>query len=247
MIFFRFFSASLILFFTLPVFAGTQESFIFLTEKINTQLDRNSMLSRSLSYLYIQSDPEYLSELFFLEQKNKSYILDKINTTKTFSEISQNISFFTDIDTYINTDIWGVLDTSYNRTETTDEYIALGDILLKSSDSRIESFSAQGKGLKKEISIVQKKVSQLKKEYKKSLYGWDSEKIESFESQIVENSQFLLERELQYEKIQAYNKRISQSRKNLYNRLTGAKENRDALIKNVRVQGDSGKFIEAIE
>lgn len=252
MIFSRFFTA--ILFFTFAsffslslAFAGTSESINYLLDKVNIEIDRNSLLDRSLFYLYKKESPEYISEIFMLESKNKQFLFDKIFTTQTFTETSQNISFLKDIETYTQTDIWAVLELSENREKTTDEYIALGEILLESTNSQIESFSAQEKGLKQKVSSLKKKISQLKKEYKKKLTTWESGPIENLESQIKEVSRELIEKEMNYEKIKIYKKRLISSEKKLKNRLTGAKENRDALIKNVKVKGESGKFIEAIE
>lgn len=222
------------------------ESFQFVIEKTKETVKRNSMLESSISFIKTQQEKEFLSNEFTMEQRTKDYLLQQWMIPSS-EKNGEDISFFSDISSYLEMDIWGVLEKSSDRMKTTDEYIAKGEILHSSLLKQHETFSAQVKGLNISISALKKEVSAHRKEYKNYLQGWNAEKINESKALILEKSNLLLDNQLEVERLNAYLKRLKNSDTLLQQKLQGAQENRDALIKNVRVQSESGKFIEAIE
>lgn len=230
-----------------------QESHNFVMKKMQEEIKRGVMLQKSLSFIHVRYMEYETSPLFTLEHINKDFIrnIHFQNTSDNFSETSQILAQFKDIDVFINRDIWNELemygDDEIRREQHINAYISMGEILLKNARSMGKTFEASVAFLQSEVSRLKKERQEYVKNYQLAVQNWDSENIKERENNIISVSQEYTLREIAYIKFSEYNKRMQYYSQEIEKTVFAVQENKDALVKNVKVKLESGKYIKAIQ
>jgi len=192
-------------------------------------------------------------DLYALEKNNKSFAssIVKQGDVESFSYLAQDMAKLRDIKTFIERDIVSELDLigeNYEKREVhIDSYLRLGELLQKTSEGSIASFKGVTKSLKSEVSALRNQKKQLFKGYENSIKEKNIKKSKELEEKIVKNSEKLTPKELKNISFSVLLNDLIPQNIALKKRINAVQENKDALIKNVKIKLESGKYINIIE
>jgi len=227
----------------------------YLMDTSRQTLERSLILKKSLQYMYLKNKKSegLYPDLYLLEKENKDFIFNALEKSRStdFSRPAQYMAKLRDLETFANRDIVAELDTigeDYKKREDyINEYIALGDILEKTSSDDAVYFESFFKSVKAEVSDLQNQKKTLLKEYEVLVKNKNIQEVEKIKKEVIEVSKKLAPKELQVITYGVFAKKVPEVSKNLEKRLNAVKENKDALIKNVKIKLESGKYINIIE
>ncbi len=156
-----------------------------------------------------------------------------------------------DVHIFASRDIVSELDIvgeEYAEREShIEKYLALGEILQKSSTQYEHFFRNSIKELKSDISSLQKRKKILVKNYKNSINSKNVREAVEIEKEIFEISENLSKKELKNIEYSIYLDQLKKEGDTLGKKIKAVKENKNALIKNVKIKQESGKYINIIE
>ncbi len=230
-------------------------SHVYLMNTSKKVLDQNLILTRSLRYMYSKNTPilESYSDVYSLEEVNKSFILNTIknNDNNRFSDPVKYMAKLKDVEVFAERDIveeLNIIGEEYSKREQhINEYLGLGDFLKKSSNDDIKYLKSFSESLDGEVSELQNKRKTLFKEYELSLKNKNIKQIDIIETNIQKVSEELTPKEVKKVAYKFLLNRFSDVDSIILKRTNAVSENKDALIKNVKIKLQSGKYINIIE
>ena len=232
-----------------------ESSHVFLIRESQKILDRNFLLFHSLRYLYAKNffASNLYSDVYFLEEKNRLFMEKtlELEQNKNFSRVLQYMGALRDFETFAKRDIIKELeivgDDYKKREDYISHYIHLGTILKKSSQDFLLYFSATNKTLSAEISDLRSQRKALLKSYEQLITDGNGKKSEEVGKQIRDISLQLGEKELAQIRYKIFLKKDKRDNTIITEKVNAVLENKDALIKNVKVKRKSGEYIKIIE
>jgi len=229
------------------------DSHNFLINKSEIIVNRNMVLFRSVRYMYAKNAPIPDSDLYLLEKENKDFTFNAIEKSngENFSRSAQYMAKIRDIETFASRNIVAELDIigeDYEKRENyIKDYLELGVILKKGSNNYAQYFSATAKSLKSEILNLRNQQKKMLKSYEISVKNKNIKNSEKIEQDILEIAAEITPKELAKIRYSVFLKQISKSNSILEKRINAVIENKDALIKDVKIKLESGKYINIIE
>lgn len=227
--------------------AYSSEVFKYMLNKNDLYKVPSTMLLRSVRYSKSLSLPIYESKIFVLQGIQNKFLKEKFIFTKLMSSKHENFIFIQEIEKFLRIDIWNRLEHSKSRSSAVENYIKEGDLLLLKVSEKVRSLSNQEKVLKSDIKTHEKEKKLILKEYVSLLEGWDPRKLNELKKSLIELDNIIVRKNLDYQSVKIYLKRLKSSMDVLNKKVIGAKDNKDALIKNVKVKKSSGQYIDVIE
>jgi hypothetical protein len=227
--------------------AYSSEVFEYMINKNDLFKIPSTMLLRSVRYSESLSLPIYKSNIFVLQVIQSKFIKQKFVFTKLMISKHENFIFIQEIEKFLRIDIWNKLENSNDRSTTVEKYIQEGEFLSSRVNEKVRSLSNQENFLKTDIKKHNNNRKIIFKKYVNLLGGWDPRELNNLKKELIEIDNIITRKNLDYQSVKIYLKRLRNSIDNLNKKVLGAKDNKDALIKNVKVKKSSGQYINVIE
>ncbi len=225
----------------------TKTAFEYLLSKNTSDYEISHLLSNTLSLnIRISKGSEDIPVAQYLFEQNRVFLLNKKDSTPA-TVFSNDIKIVQDAAYYTSLDVWEFLDGFADREKGVHQYIDWGKTLLHAIDQNDIQKDEQVTELKSQISGHNKSLKERSAAYSKAVESGDAVAMETLKSQKAEIAHTISLLESQLEEVNKRTKSITSYQKTIKNLVQGAEENRDALIKNVKVKSPSGSYIKAIE
>lgn len=239
--------------FSIPSFADIQEemmgktSFEYLLQKNNILLTQNQLLLTGMHYAVLLSLPQQEDPTtHFLMSQNRSFLTAK-NDSIPSVYFSDDVKILRDAEFFVRLDVWAYLDTFTDRERGTAQYISWGKSLLQAienaniqKDTRLDTINA-------EISAQKKLLSTASSSYSSAVSSGDSITIDKYKQAKAEIARQISLLESTKEELSKQTKSVNSYQKTIQQRVLGAEENKDALIKNVKIKIPSAEYINAVQ
>jgi hypothetical protein len=233
------------IFVLLPSAFASEDSFLFLKQKVQEDKALISLGYENQQHLLQKVEEDKNSLLFQLGNNNKIFLSRLIQEKNHFFALNDEIIF--DVQKMLAIDIWSFLDNSQSREYGVAEYLLMTKASLEKAKERQQFLFDSGNALKENIAAQKKVVKNAEKQFKAVLTNPALGDIETVKQDLLTQSLQLKTMETDFVQKQTHYTLLTESTENLQKKITAVEENRDALIKNVKAQKDSGLFIGVVE
>lgn len=239
--------------FSIPTLADLEEysmgptAFEYLLEKHSSIVEEKKLLLYGMQINTLLSLPE--NQEFpedYLHDQNRSFLLEK-NDTMPLATYTDDIKIQKDADFFVRLDVWEYLKGFENRERGTNQYIEWGKSLLLAIEKNNTQKTAQIEEINAKIDEEEELLSIASKKYTESIIAGNESQSIVLKEEKAQHSRTISLLESTAEELSKRNKTIQAYTKTIQQKVQGAEENKDALIKNVRVKSPSGSYINAIE
>ncbi len=231
-------------FFRIYVFASA-DSFVFLKQKAQQDKILIGLGYENQKHIIKKIFESEDSNVFDLSVINQKFLSELIQEKEKFFSLSNEIIF--DVQKMLEIDIWDFLENSQGREYGVSQYLLMTQSSLQKAQQHEQFLLDSLNALEENIDDQKKKVKLAEEQFTRSLQDPQNDIIEIAKQDLLAQSLILKKMEADFVQKKTHYKMIAPAIKNLQKKITAVEENRDALIKNVKTQKNSGLFIGVVE